>query len=224
MSKITYIILVFILVGLNSCNLFYDIDTTNVSVVSTKPVIQVLGDEIQSIKVGGTYQEEGCIVSVTADSTDYPYEYIGAPDVNTAGFYIVTYTAVNGFGWKSRAFRSILVHEGNSGYSDDIAGNYESGIIEDLKKRSSISKYDVDGFWYISDGYGQLGTKLPIIFADKGDGINYGIVPNDIPDFGLVTGTAVRNSLMNSFTFSLRIEMLDGSVLNQSFIWKLKLN
>lgn len=211
-----------LIVVVTSCNLIVDVDSTaNVSLVSTKPVIVVEGEPIMSLVVGSEYVEAGCSVSVTADSTNYPYETISDVDENTEGFYTVKYEAVNGFGWKSIAYRAILIHDGTP-YSDDISGTYEFGLIEELKKKSTISKYtDVNGYWYLSDCYGPLGIVLPIYLADLGDGENYGIVPvqNEI---GTFTGTALRESsfMGTNITVFLKVELKDGSVYNQSYKWK----
>ena len=207
---------------LGSCSLFIDKDTTaHVSMISYKPQIKLLGDPVVSIKVGTSYTDPG--VEAYAGDTSITYTVVsadedpnalgtGSPNTNQCGFYIVTYKAVNGFGWANYAYRAILVHDGTP-YEGDISGNYHSGFLF----HSSISKYSIDGYYQMDDVYIKEGTTLPIIFADSGDGINFDIVPGYDESLGFYYGTAVKND--QNIDFYITFKSPKGLKLNKHFVW-----
>ena len=191
--------------------MFIDKDTTgNVSKISYKPVMTLKGDPIISMKVGSTYTEEG--VDAYAGDTLLSYEIVsGEVDPNTAGFYVVTYKATNGFGWSSYAYRAVLVHDGTP-YEGDISGNYKKGFFYN----TTIQKYSVDGYYKIDNVWQQQGVTIPVIFADMGDGINFGIVPGEC-DLGFYSGTATLNGAV--LTFHIHLATTDGQSLDYEFDW-----
>lgn len=163
-----------------------------------------------SLKVGSTYTEQG--VEAYAGDTLLDYEIVsGAVDPNTKGFYVVTYKTTNGFGWSSYAYRAVLVHDGTP-YEGDISGTYKKGFFYS----STIQKYSVNGYYQMDNVWQQEGTVIPIIFADLGDGINFGIVPQDT-ELGFITGTAKRNG--SKITFYIHLVTPDNTTYDKSFDW-----
>lgn len=195
-----------------SCNLIIDKDTTaEISKVSRKPVIELLGDPILSLPVGSTYEDAG----VNAYEGDSPISYqivSGKVNPNQAGFYVVTYKAVNTYGWESFAYRAVLVYSG-SAYGTDISGTYYKGF----NFLEEISKYQVNGYWQISNVWQEEGVSFPLIFADKGDG-TYGIVPGDHPTKGRYEGYAVQNGT-DKIHFFLKITSPDGDITYPDLTW-----
>ncbi len=220
MKKRIIIFLSAIILFATGCELFVDIDTTaNVSYVSTKPVITLLGDPIISFEVGGSYVEEG--VEAYAEDTLLDYEIVsGEVDPNTEGYYVVTYRAVNGFGWESFAYRAVLVHDGTP-YEGDISGVYKPNLTSpgmEVSKHSINGYYDVSTFWFEA---GEL-IDFPIVIADKGDGVHFGIVPSENEEKGrVVSGEAVfgiQNGIL-ALTFIVKVITPGGIPRDKEFIW-----
>ena len=222
MNKKIILLILLLPLFLGSCSLFIDKDTTaHISKVTYKPEIKILGDPIMSLKVGSTYTEAGVEVYVADSTLEYTIvkegedNYAvgtGAPDPNQLGFYVVTYKAVNGYGWANYAYRAVLVHDGTP-YEGDISGNYRYGF----NNKTTISKYSVDGYYQMDNVYKFSDTPLPIIFADTGDGINFEIVPGYDETYGYYSGSGKKNG--NRITFQLTLKSLDGTVLNQDITW-----
>lgn len=200
-----------ILIISQSCNVIFDKDVTEeISSVSIKPTVELIGEPIMSLVVGGTYSESG----VNAFSGDEPLDYSivsGNVDSNSEGFYVVTYKAENKYGWATFAYRSVLVYAG-SPYSEDITGHYKSGFLFD----SDISKYTISGYWQMTNVWIEEGVTFPIIFADKGNG-QYGIVPGEFETKGRYTGSALKTG--NDIKFTMRLTSPDGIVNTKTFIW-----
>ncbi len=223
MNKKIILLLLLLPMFLGSCSLFIDKDSTaHVSMISYKPKITLLGDPIMSLKVGSTYTEPG--IEAYAGDTLLDYSIVthdqdpnalgtGTPNTNQIGFYIVTYKAVNGFGWTSYAYRSVLVHDGTP-YEGDISGNYKMGF----KFTSTISKYSVNGYYQMDNVYQREGVTLPIIFADKGDGVNFGIVPGYDNKLGFYYGTAKKDG--ENITFNMTFKSPNGIQQNLAFKWE----
>ncbi len=194
-----------------ACNVLWDKDLTNeISEVSIKPVVTLLGDAILSLPVGGTYTEQGIEAYVGDSLVDYTI-VSGNVDVNQEGFYVVTYLAENQYGWKTYAYRAVLVYSG-SAYGSDITGNYRVGFYF----YSDISKYSVDGYWEMDNVWAEEGVDFPVIFADKGNN-SYGIVPGEHPDKGRYSGTAVNTG--SSIKFTLHVISPDGIENTKNFEW-----
>lgn len=196
---------------IQSCNLVIDKDTTsNISFTSIKPVMELLGEPIIEMTVGGTYVEAG--VSAMAGDTVLDYTILeGAVDPGTLGYYVVVYEAVNGFGWASKAYRAVLVHDGTP-YGDDITGAYKLSFLFN----TNIKKHSINGYWEIENVFQQDGVVFPIVFADKGDG-TYGVVPGEHPTKGFYTGTVVKNG--TQLVFTMKMVSPSGIKTTKTFTW-----
>jgi len=210
-NKILIIITFIFVLGFQACDLVIDKDTTDgLSYVSTKPVVTVLGEPIISLPVGGTYVDAG-VEAYAGDSVLDAHIVEGEVNSNQKGFYVVTYQAVNGFGWKSYGYRAVLVYDGNP-YGSDIAGNYKRNeLVETV-----IRKNNIYGYWEIDNIITEEGVTVPVVFADKGDD-TYGIVPGFDPIKGYYSGTGVKTA--QGISFQIQIITLGGTVLNQDHEW-----
>ncbi len=207
-----FISLAFLLSG---CTLFVDKDTTdNISLISYKPVMTLKGDKIMSLKVGETYTEAGC--DVTVGDSIYDYEIVsGNVDANTPGFYVVTYKSTNGYGWSSYKYRAVLVYDGDA-YNRDIAGEYK---FNNIISHATISKYSIPGYWAMDNVWGAAGIKMPIVFADTGDGKNFGVAPDEHASKGIYFGSARFKPAAGEFVFTIQIYDNNGRLLNNEFTW-----
>ncbi len=183
------------LMYLSSCNLVFDKDDTEgTSAVSVKPVVEVIGDRVISMKKGGTYNEQGIKVE-DAHGNEYENNIVsGEVDPNKPDMYIVTYKAWNQYDWASYAYRGVLVYEGDP-YQTDIAGNYKdikTGII-----KTKVYKSKITGYWVIDNAF-QEGTEvapkrqIKLQFAEiPGQAGHFKLVPIEHPVHGIIKdGTA----------------------------------
>ena len=173
--------------------LFFDIDTTDsISSVSVKPLLQLVGEPILSLPVGGNYVEEGVLASeVKLGDNDLPYEIVsGNVDVNQKGFYVVKYRAKNTYNWASTAFRAVLVYGSNPDTYYNIAREYvQAGILGKMQ----VTKSSIPGYWNFSNIFNYNGLALiPAVVADLGDNIHYEIVPGYNSVYGYYQGSIVR--------------------------------
>ena len=226
MKKIFLFLSIFALIlSFSNCELFVDIDTTdNASEVSVKPMMQLIGKDVKSLAKGGTYTEQGVKASeVKLGDNDLSYEIVaGNVDPNTPGFYVVTYKAVNKYGWENYTYRAVLVYEG-SPYGSNIAGDYKKGflIAGSYKFETSIYKHSEPGFWIIDNFYQEGTVSIPAIFADMGDG-TYNVVPGVDVDKGTYKGTAEKIS-GGRIQFTMDIVSNKGEHLDGiEFVWEPK--
>jgi hypothetical protein len=210
-TKFIYILFILFLLTTYSCNMFFDNDTTNeISELSIKPVVKLLGDPIISIPVGGNYTEEGIEAYVGDKLVDYSI-VSGNVNPNQEGFYVVTYSAKNQYGWTSYAYRAVLVYSGEP-YGSDIDGNYKVGFLF----YTTISKYPIDGYWQMENVWAEENVDFPIIFADNGDD-TYTIIPGEHPEKGRYTGYGEKNG--NNVVFHLLVVSPEGDETRKNFTW-----
>ena len=208
------LLIISLVVIITSCNLLWDKDTTDhVSMVSCKPNVKLLGDQLMSLPVGGSYTEQG----IEAYACDTPLTYTivsGNVDPSNAGFYLVTYKAVNSFGWATYAYRAVLVYDGNP-YLTDIGGNYKRGFYF----HATISKDAVYGFWDMDNCWIEEGVTFPIVMAEDPNNVgHFVIVPGSHPSKAkFYTGYAVVG---DSLTVVLNIVDYNGQSLTKTFKWK----
>jgi len=229
MKKIFYIfVLLFVvsLISFNSCNMVWDMDTTDsISSVSTKPVIEVLGEPIISIEKGQTYVDAGIKVEAGDNTFGSGIEEGAEVNANEIGYYVVAYWATNQYDWTSYAYRAVLVHDGIP-YGDDISGDYKVGNYNPntggYQFQTQIRKYtgiEEEGYWEIDNVWIEDNVNIPLVFADKGDG-NYGVVPVEDDSKGILFGTAKIINDDGDIEFNLQVHGKSGTILNKNFVWE----
>jgi len=216
MKNIVLFLTISLLMIFSSCEMFIDKDITgNISTVSTKPIITLIGEPIISIKVGSEYVENGIIAG---DGKDSVFNWIiedGNVNSDIEDFYVVSYKAVNGFNWVTYAYRAVLVHDGTPYQNENIGGNYKIGFFYN----SSVEKYSIDGYWKMTNVWDEEGVTFPIIFAEKQDG-TLGVAPGEDIVKGRYFGTGVFTG--DSIKFRLEIQPLEGEAYVKNFGWKKK--
>lgn len=182
------IILLILAVLFSSCNLFFEDDNTaNISTITYKPVINLLGDNIVSLQKGQSYNDPGANV-VVGDTTNYKYTKIGIANTDSVGFYILTYQSQNGWGWKNEVYRAILVWDGQPYVATNIEGKYKYGF---LPSTYFVTKHQTPGYYSMENAVNDR-SDFPIVFAENGDGINFTIVPGNHPSVGKYYGTVKK--------------------------------
>ncbi|MEA2043717.1 MAG: DUF5011 domain-containing protein [Bacteroidota bacterium] len=223
-----YLAIVIFALSFGACDLVIDEDTTeNISIVSVKPVITVLGEQIISMEVGGSYTDAGA--DADAGDNDFDLEIVsGNVDPSTAGFYLVTYKAENEYNWVSYAYRSVLVHDGTP-YYEDISGGYKAGnqTSEGYQFESQVAEAEgLNGYWTITNVWLEEGVTAPIYFADNDDG-TYSVVPYEHERKGIIFGTAEKVIEIDEFNieyeflvFQLEVHTKSGKILNKEMKWE----
>jgi hypothetical protein len=107
-----------------SCQKEFETDNVSRIVKVSYPSIALKGDSIVVLKVGDSYTDAGAILTddISGAKSDISMEDAAAVDVNTPGFYTVTYRAANANGFETVAYRLVLVT--NVSESVDLSGTY----------------------------------------------------------------------------------------------------
>ena len=99
-------------------------ETRTVTVVDTTvPVITLSGDAEVSVQQGDAYTDAGATASDSADG-EVAVVTSGSVDANTAGQYVITYTATDVAGNQATLTRTVTVDEIDTGVIGGIAGDW----------------------------------------------------------------------------------------------------
>lgn len=101
----------------------YSIDSNGTK--TSYPSIKLLGDEVVSIPIGGSYNEAGFEATDSIYPSGIQTSTSGEVNSAEAGMYIIVYTAKNSIGLKSTAVRLVAVTDMPDAF--DISGDYMRG-------------------------------------------------------------------------------------------------
>ncbi len=175
-----------ILVFLFSCNKFTVTDTpthVGISSVTYYVVFTINGPEVQSIVVGTPFTDPGA----KAEENGQPAQYTtsGSVDINTVGFYPITYSAVNKDGYSSSVTRYVAVLPEAAQPGVDFTGTYTN--VGTLALTADITKV-APGVFYTTNAWGGASAfVLPMYFFST-DGVNI-TVPTQTSVGEVVDGT-----------------------------------
>lgn len=144
-------------------------------------VLDMQGDAFTIAPIGQPYVDAGC--KATLKGEDYTSHVVASGvedvDVNTPGFYYITYTAVNADGFEVSAKRTVAVCDPT--VTADISGTYTTAEgtyrLNSAGKQSPYPGFtvkvrkDAPGIFYVSDilgGYYDQGTGYGSAYAMKG--------------------------------------------------------
>ncbi len=89
-------------------------ETEGVTGITYYPVITINGGEETVVKVGESYTDEGCTVTLNGEDVTEIAQTINTVDAQNMGIYTVTYSAVNEDGFSASATRNVyVVNPGN---------------------------------------------------------------------------------------------------------------
>ena len=130
---------------LTSC----DKDSEGLSKISTIPELTVLGDPIVSLRLGGTYTDQGC--TAKCDGQDVSNTITMRSTINpiVPGFYKVIYTARNADGAPGTAVRTVMVCDPNN-FASPYFGESQYGSRHYYNAPITISELG-DGLYAIDD-------------------------------------------------------------------------
>ena len=158
---IKYIGLLFVAIGILSCNkdnFNYKPGYVGISKITQYPNITVTGPAYVVVPKGGVYTDPG--VSAKAGAATVPVVTSGLPDVNTAGVYTVTYTAVNSDGFAATASRTVAVYSTDvTAQNNDFSGSYARNTNGSLAVWTKLAP----GVYTVFNPGGAPGTNLTVI-------------------------------------------------------------
>ena len=99
-----------------------DDETANISIVTTYPVVTLVGEQWEVLLVGETFTDPGA--EALEGETSIDYTTTGTVDTSTPGVYILTYTAVNqdGFTASERRYVGVITP---AAAAIDLSGQYQ---------------------------------------------------------------------------------------------------
>lgn len=126
-----------------------DKDSEGLSTISTIPELTILGDPIVSLRLGGTYVDQGC--TATCDGEDISSTITMRSTINpiVPGFYKVIYTARNSNGAAGTAIRTVMVCDPNN-FASPYFGESQYGSRHYYNAPIVISDLG-DGLYEIDD-------------------------------------------------------------------------
>lgn len=146
--------------GLSSCS---DDEEHQDTSITYYVVLDMQGDEFVQVPLGTIYNDDGCKAELNGE--DYSSKIVTSGlediDVNTAGLYTVTYTAVSPDGYSSSVERTVAVCDPS--ITTDISGTYTtvSGTYRDRNgTHTAYPGYSVSislaapGIFYVTDMLG----------------------------------------------------------------------
>lgn len=168
MKKLSIIFLVTIIGTLFSCD---PESTANVSRLTVFPELSVNGEALMLSEVGVAFDDPGAIA--TAGGTPIDFETSSDLDINTPGFYTISYSAVNDDGFVASATRTVIVYENDgsiAGVYDGIRINRGIGgpILISSNGNGDFNISDLMGGYYeYGVGYGNAYAFPAIISIDE---------------------------------------------------------
>jgi hypothetical protein len=160
-KHIKYIGLLFVVMTTFSCNkdnFNYKTGYVGISKITQYPNITVTGPAYVAVPKGGVYTDPG--VSAKAGTADVKVVTTGLPDVNTAGVYTVTYTAVNADGFAATASRTVAVYSTDvTAQNNDFSGSYARNINGQLAVWTKLAP----GVYTVFNPGGAPGTNLTVV-------------------------------------------------------------
>jgi hypothetical protein len=157
MNKIIKFSALFVLTGLLSISC-QDDETANVSFVTSYPIITVEGGNAVAVVSGAPFVDPGVVA--TENGAEIEIEVSGAVDVNTPGFYRLTYTATNSDGYSASASRIVAVTAEDVS-ATDLSGTYYRAS----NNRQSVLTKISNGLYFMTDCWGTAtsgGAPLPV--------------------------------------------------------------
>jgi hypothetical protein len=156
------------------------------SIVTYYVVLKLNGAAIMSVVKGSSFTDPG--VEATENGVAVDYTTTGTVDINTAGLYVLTYTAVNKDGYSSSVSRTVVVIPANETPGVDISGTYNyvgSSTYTSTVVKVGEGVYSTDNCW-------SGATVIPCIFICL-DGATIDI-PSQNSAYGEIFGSGTLNS------------------------------
>lgn len=192
-----------------------DLETEGLSRVTFFADLAMAGEDVIFHPVGEAFNDPGAMA--TENGEEIPVVVSGAVDVNTPGFYNISYSAENSDGFSSSVTRSVIVYE-----TGDIVGIYDAIRIGRGGGLVLVST-NPDGGYFVSDliggyyefwvGYGNAYAAPSTLYVDgntvTADIGSCGFGPVEISN-GLISGdhqTMSWTMTLLDYDFSFDVEL-----------------
>jgi len=151
--------------GLTSCN--DDNDQLTDSRLTYYVNLELQGDEMMLVPIGTTFKDPGCKATLAGEDYTSNIQIEGADkvDVNSVGFYDITYSGVNKDGFSASVSRTVVVYDPS--VTASIAGTYSTDMGASLY--GTAKKTFADRAAY----YGNTSECVGIKFTEYVPGIFY---------------------------------------------------
>jgi hypothetical protein len=150
--------------GFTSCSNDDELTDTRVTYYVN---MDLQGDAFTLVPLGTVYDDAGCKAELNGE--DYTSKIVTTGlkdvDVNTVGFYDITYTAVNPDGYSASASRTVVVYDPS--VTASLAGTYS------VDMDASTYGANKDAFSARAAGYGNTTQCVGITFDEVAPGIYY---------------------------------------------------
>ncbi len=128
-------------------------------------VLEMQGDEFVAVPLGSTYTDAGCKATLAGEDAASRLVTDNPVDVNTVGFYTVTYAAKNDDGFAISTSRTVCVYDPDAAI--DISGTYDVDMNESIYLNNGKTYADR------ADYYGNTTQCTGITFEEFLPGIFY---------------------------------------------------
>ncbi len=158
--KITNIVVVLALSLVFATSCTKELETADLSRTTFFADLTMAGEGVIFHPVGDAFTDPG--VTATENGGDIPVTVSGSVDVNTPGFYSISYSATNSDGFASALTRIVVVYE-----SGDVVGIYEGTRVDRSGGLVLVSTNPAGGY-FLSDilaGYYEFGRGYGIAYA-----------------------------------------------------------
>ena len=160
--KIKIFLLTLITISILSCNkkdnFNYPAGTVGISRITNFPILTLKGSSLVLVAKGGTYAEAG--VTAKEGTTDLTYTTSGSVNVNTAGVYTLTYSAVNKDGFSASAKRTVVVYSTDAtAAANDLSGVYLRAATGQVATWTKLAS----GVYQIDNPGGAAAVNLQVI-------------------------------------------------------------
>jgi hypothetical protein len=180
-----------------------------ISKITHYVVLTLKGESLMTIIQGEGFTDPG--ITATESGSDVQYTTTGSVDANTAGFYTLTYSAVNRDGYSSSTSRTVVVLPAHETPGTDISGNYDyvgtSTFTAEITKLTE-GVYATDNCWS-----GDFIIPCQFICVD---GTNI-IVPEQSSPYGRLKGTGTIDA---SGKLVFVISLLDQGIEDSPRTWQ----
>lgn len=148
-------------IGLTSCSDDYEKTDSRVTYYVD---LDMQGDEFVQVPIGTSYTDAGCLATENGEDVTSKIVTTGldAIDVNTAGLYTITYSAVNKDGFPASTSRTVAVCDPS--ITTDLSGswttqagterNYGGSTITPFPDYTIRISQAAPGIFYVSDFFG----------------------------------------------------------------------
>lgn len=137
-----------------------ELETADISRVTFFADLVMAGESVVFHPIGEPFNDPG--VTASENGNDINVDVSGSVDVNTPGFYNISYSATNSDGFASSLTRTVIVYE-----EGDVVGIYDGTRVDRNGGLILVSTNPAGGY-FISDllgGYYEFGRGYGIAYA-----------------------------------------------------------